>query len=174
MKYIALLMSLSCFSASSLAAAEQVSDADKSARVSVSWQSPEDYRDIRPAQELKSAYHRRTFANFERIFTNLAEQLPDGFRWEVTVTDVDLAGEVRPTQGMGGGMIRIIRPIFFPQISLTYKVFSADNAVVLEDQAQIKDMNFNQRIRNVRMNEPLFYEKQMLSLWFKRKVLSKL
>lgn len=172
MKSAILLCGLSLL-ASSASASPQTSSSSPDI-VKIEWQSPEKYQDIRPAQELKSAFHRRTFAQFDRIFTDLAKELPEGYRWEVTVTNVDLAGEVRPTQGAGGGMIRIVRPIFFPQMALSFKVIASDNTVVLEDKAEIKDMNFSNHIRRVRMNEPLFYEKLMLKRWFKKDVIAKL
>lgn len=148
--------------------------ANEPALVTVNWQSPEDYQDIRPAQELRSNFHRRTFAEFNRIFEDLSSDLPEGYRWEVTVTNVDLAGEVRPTQGMSGGLIRVVRPIFFPQMSLGFKVYSAKNDVVLAESVVVKDMNFSNRIRRVRMNDPLFFERAMLKRWFKRDVIARL
>lgn len=173
MKKLILLCGISLMSLPALGSMQKTAVTD-SPLVKVEWQSPENYQDIRPAQELRSAFHRRTLARFDRIFERLSEQLPPGYRWEITVTNVDLAGEVLPTQGMGGGMIRIVQPIFFPQMALSFKIIDSNNAVVLEEQTEIKDMNFSNRIVRARMNEPLHFERQMLERWFRQDIMARL
>ena len=60
----------------------------------VTWQEPDKYTDICEGNETRDAFRQTLFRDFEMLFTDLAKLLPDGYLFDVTVTDVDLAGEV--------------------------------------------------------------------------------
>ena len=69
----------------------------------VTWDDPDSYRDVRAAEENQTRFERRVFDGLEAHFQELAEKLPENHVLEVTVKDLDLAGEVLPIN-IGGGM----------------------------------------------------------------------
>eukprot|EP01093_Parvamoeba_rugata_P014199 TRINITY_DN4565_c0_g1_i2.p1 TRINITY_DN4565_c0_g1~~TRINITY_DN4565_c0_g1_i2.p1 ORF type:complete len:145 (-),score=37.22 TRINITY_DN4565_c0_g1_i2:53-487(-) len=90
----------------------------------VKWQDFNDYRDVRPSNEPKGSYHKHIATSFEKHFNKLAEELPEGYKFNVEVTELDLAGDVR-----FGGMndLRIVKPIYFPRIEFKYSVTDVES-----------------------------------------------
>lgn len=130
----------------------------------VHWQDTDKYMDIRPANESRDGFHARVFREFERMFDDLAKRLPDGYKLQVNVTDLDLAGEVWPTRS--GREVRIIRSIDWPRISFSYVLTNPQGQEVKSGKEDLKDMNFQSRL-NVRSGmDNFFYEEAMLSDWF--------
>jgi len=136
--------------------------------VKVTWQDPEKYTDIRPSSETKEAFQEQVFKELGKVFEDLAKKLPDDVKWDVVVTDVDLAGDVRP--GMRGGMndIRIVKEIYWPRMSMTYKMTDGSGKVIAEGKDDIKDMNFMSGIMIPTGGTNFQYEEKMLQDWFKR------
>ena len=77
-------------------------------KVDITWQDPKSYTDVRPSNESRKSFRNRVFKSLDEYFNKLAEALPEGQTLEVTVTDLDLAGEVWPTMRAGAFDIRII------------------------------------------------------------------
>ncbi len=94
------------------------------------------------------------------------QKLAAGQKLEVTVTDVDLAGEFLPT-GRNPDQIRVIKEIFRPRIELTFKLTDASGQVVKEGERKLTDLNFMSNLDIVGRNEPLFYDKALLTDWAK-------
>ena len=135
----------------------------------VTWKDFNDYRDVHPGNEVKGAYHKRIAKQFEKHISKLAEQLPDGYKLNVTFDDIDLAGDSR----MNMQDIRVIKPIYFPRLTISYTL--QDKSGVTVDSAEnlvLKDMSFMDRIKRGRETS-FYYEKQLLSEWFEDKVLVK-
>lgn len=89
--------------------------------------------------------------------------LAEGQKLEITVTDVDLAGEFLPTSRPE--QIRVIKEIFRPRITLNFKLTNAAGAVVKEGDRTLTDLNFMNNLGVIGRNEPLYYDKTMLSDW---------
>ncbi len=129
----------------------------------VNWVNPDKYRDINSGNEPKTKYRERVFKDFEKHFAKMASELPDGHKLAVTVTDVDLAGDVN-----AGGIdrLRIVTDLYFPRLKFTYELFDENGSKVKAGGTNLKDMNFlmgsNMRYRN----KSLGYEKRMLDRWF--------
>ena len=83
---------------------------------------------------------------------------------EVTVTDVDLAGDFRPDRPQADD-VRIIKDIYRPRITLKFKLTGADGKVVKEGDRTLSDSFFMNNINTIDRDEPLFYDKEMLSDW---------
>ena len=96
----------------------------------VKWQDFKDYRDVRASSQGKASYHKQIATQFEKHFSKLAEQLPKGYKLNLEITDIDLAGDVRY-----GGMdeIRVVKPIYFPRIKLNYSLSDNKGSVVSEE-----------------------------------------
>lgn len=139
--------------------------------VKVEYKDYKKFTDMKPANEPRGSYEKRTMASFDEIFADLAKQLPEGYSWSVVVTDIDLAGDVNYMFTQTGQAIRVIKDVFIPRINFSYKLLDQNKAVVAEeDELKLKDMGFMTRITNVRGNQPYEYERVMLERWFKENI----
>jgi len=133
----------------------------------VTWNDYEKYRDIYPSNnESRKFFRERTFKNFEKYFTKLAEKLPEGQTLKINVTDVDLAGDARFSGGPN--RLRIVTDIYFPRMSFAYQLVNADGSEVTAAKVELKDMSFMMGSNLKYRNDSLGYEKQMLDEWFSK------
>ncbi len=133
----------------------------------VTWQEPDNYTDIREGSDLRDSFRQVLFSDFELLFADLAKQLPDGCILDVTVTDVDLAGEVN---GMHFGLwrdIRVIKALYWPRMSFDYKLTDGTGQMLVSGHEDIKDMAFFDRGVQLRLTR-LSFEERMLRDWFKK------
>ncbi|WP_306519154.1 DUF3016 domain-containing protein [Rheinheimera sp.] len=150
-----------------------------SAEVKLSWQNPEKFTDIRPGSGTKKAYQQRVINAFDKMWGDFAKQLPPGYKLEVVITDVDLAGDVEAMySGVGAGRtmndIRVIKDIYFPKVSLDYVLYDQNKAEVAKAAGvKIKDMGFMQSGSLGMGSREFGYEKQMLEKWFHKELLPK-
>ncbi|PYE32407.1 hypothetical protein DFP83_106134 [Idiomarina fontislapidosi] len=136
----------------------------------VTFKNVEKYTDFSPATGIESRFQEKTKEDFTEKFNELAGLLPKGQTFDVTVTDVDLTGRVEPTFGQSAtSYIRVVRPIDFPRMNLTYKLIDDQGEVIKEDSVVVKDMGFDmssmasiKRQRNIN-----YYEHKMLEDWFR-------
>lgn len=142
------------------------------AEVKVTWQNPEKFTDIRPGSGTKKAYQQRVITAFDKIWTEFSEKLPAGYKLEVVVTDLDLAGDVEPLYaGSGRGMndIRVVKDIYFPKMTLDYVLYDQNNTEVGRSAGvKIKDMGFMHSGSAGLKNREFAYEQQMLEKWFNK------
>ncbi|GLX78987.1 hypothetical protein tinsulaeT_23270 [Thalassotalea insulae] len=135
------------------------------ATTKVKWTNPDDYHDIYAGEEHRAKFKAQVFSSLEKHFAKLAQQLPEGQRLNIEVTDLDLAGDVH----IGGiRRIRIIKELFYPRIEFSYQLFDSSNHIISSDKINLKDMNFMYGSTLRYRNERFGYEKRMLDDWFKK------
>ena len=134
--------------------------------VEVTWQDADNFSDIRSGNENRVAFRAQLFHDLELVFQDLARQLPADVTWKIKVTDVDLAGEVRPAPY--GNEIRIIKEIYWPRISLQSTLLDANQKILSERKEVISDMNFMVNSGMGRDGGRFQYEEKMLRDWFKK------
>jgi hypothetical protein len=132
----------------------------------VTWQEPEKYSDIRPSNESRDSFRERVFSEFNQIFSNLAKKLPDGYEMQVAVTDLDLAGDVNGMYSRLGRDIRVIKELYWPQMSFSYILKNEKGETVSSAKEHLKDMNFMTRAGMHSNGNSFEYEEKMLSDWF--------
>lgn len=137
--------------------------------VKVSWGDFDDFMDVRPATETKSAFYKRVKTSFEKSFKELDEKLPEGAVFELRITDLDLAGDVRY-----GGVreYRLVERLYFPKMKFDYQLVDAQGKILQEGSESIKDMQFLDRIRTPAQyrKEGFYYEKRMFEEWFEENI----
>jgi len=133
----------------------------------VTWQDPDNYTDVRPANENKAGFQARVFKTLDGVFDSFAKKLPDGYKLQVTVTDLDLAGEVRPMRRPGGQEIRVIKDIDWPKISFSYILSDQRDQQVAAGKEDLRDLNFRPGT-GINTGDNLYYEKTMLNKWFEK------
>lgn len=147
----------------------------QSTTIKVNWQNPEKYSDIRPSSGTKKAYQKRVISAFDKIWSGFADQLPAGYSLQVTVKDLDLAGDVNPMYRIDHSDIRVVKEIYFPRMTFDYQVLDHQGKVVLAEQdVKIKDMGFMNSSPIGLGSTEFVYEKQMLKNWFQKTLAPKL
>lgn len=130
--------------------------------VTVTFVEPARFRDVRD-EHLRSDAHLAALRR--HIEQAAAPYVADGQTLRVEVTDVDLAGEVRPggsaqpLRVMGGGAD-------WPRIDLRY-VLEAPGQAPVAGRAMVQDMSYLQRASGLRLGIDLPYERRMLDEWFR-------
>ncbi|KGJ87876.1 DUF3016 domain-containing protein [Thalassotalea sp. ND16A] len=155
MNIIAVLFTTAMFNAPALAG-----------QAEIDWVKPDSFTDIRQANESKSNFQKRVFKEFDKHFMALAAKLPEGQTLKVSVTNLDLAGDVRYMVGPNNATIRIVDDLYFPKMKFDYQLFAADNSVISSNKVDIKDMGFNHGIRRSSSSNAFHYEKNMIDDWF--------
>ena len=136
----------------------------------VKWHDFNDYRDVRPSNQAKGSYHKQIAKSIDEHFAKLSEQLPKNYSLNIEVTDLDLAGDVR----YGGvNEIRVVKPIHFPRIEFNYVLNDENGVVAQEDNVNLKDMGFMDKIKMGR-DEAFYYEKRLLTEWFGEQILPRI
>ena len=130
----------------------------------VTWTNPDKYTDVRASNENRAKFKTRIFNHFEKHFSKLSEKLPDGQILKIDVTNVDLAGDVR-FDTMDN--IRVVRDLYIPRMTFTYEVVDSNKSIVDSGEVDLKDMGFMQNASRIGHHKAIYYEKKMLSKWFK-------
>ncbi|TCN90634.1 DUF3016 domain-containing protein [Shewanella fodinae] len=166
------IMSAGCAVATEDAAA--ANPVTTSGKVKIEWQSPDKYTDIRTATEVQKRYEQRMFEELTKALDKAsAKALKGKEKLELVVTDVDLAGDLRPTFGQASTSdIRIVKDIYPPRINFSYRVLDGDQVIMVGSE-KLRDMRFMDRISNID-NSSFRYEKALLSDWFENTVAPKL
>jgi hypothetical protein len=136
----------------------------------VKWHDFNDYRDVRASNQTKSSYHKHIANSIEKHVAKLAEQLPTAYKLNLEITELDLAGDVH----FGGtNEIRVVKPIYFPQLKLNYSLNNEKGEVIGEgSDIKLKDMGFMDKIK-MGHDEAFYYEKRLLTEWFGEEILPK-
>ncbi|WP_299790435.1 DUF3016 domain-containing protein [uncultured Shewanella sp.] len=141
--------------------------------VKIQWQDPKSFRDVKAVSDIQSRYEQRTFEALTKNLNKAAgKTLKPDQKLEMLVTDLDLAGDVRPTFGATMNDIRLIEEIYPPRITFSYKVLEGDKVIMAGDE-KLTDMGFMQSVG--RMNDkPYRYESKLLADWLNKTVAPKL
>jgi hypothetical protein len=162
MKKIRLFSALLGLAACTLCA----TDAKASVRTEIVFDHPENFTDVKDG-DFGTEKGRDTILSNIRVF--LAERsdhaLPDGYSLKVTFSDIDLAGEYEPWRGSQWDNVRIIKAIYPPAFRFTYSVSDPAGRVVKQGSENIRDLDFQMRVADPTNDDPLRYEKSMLSDW---------
>jgi len=97
--------------------------------------------------------------------TQAAKRLP-GQDLKITVTDVDLAGEVEPW-GHRGQWLRVMRAVTSPAISLSYELLEGGQ-VIRRGEARLRDFDYQNELNFYASGDPLRYERRMIDRWMDR------
>lgn len=149
--------------------------AEKLSQVQVSWQQPEKFTDIRPSNSSKKAYQERVIKAFDKIWAEIAKDLPVGYQLAITVKDLDLAGDVNPMYRIDHNDVRVVKDIYFPRMTIDYRLTDASGQAVDAGQdVKIKDMSFMSSQPSGFRGDEFGYEKRMLKDWYRKTISNKL
>lgn len=159
-KFIPYSIIFTVFATASVFAKDKV---ETPSNVTISYKDSDKFTDARSSFGFSTdQYYLDTLS--DHLKKVAGKKLAAGQKLEVTVTDVDLAGEFLPIHG-GMDQVRIVKDIFTPKIVLTFKVIDATGKVVKEGERHLTDLNFMSNLGIIGRNEPLFYDKALLTDW---------
>lgn len=134
--------------------------------VSVSWQNPEQFSEIRQSRNRFDARRGDWVQQLAKyVRTRAQRQLPPGERLQVDITDIKRAGDYEPWHGPQFDDTRFVRDIYPPKIELNFKRLDANGQVVEEGQRTLRDMGFLMSPRSGTDSDPLRYEKRLIDDW---------
>lgn len=141
--------------------------------VKITWQKVDNFRDVKAVGDIQSRYELRTFETLTKSLNKTASKaFKPNQKLEMVVTDVDLAGDVRPTFGATPNDIRVVKDLYPPRMTFSYKVLEGEQVIVAGDE-KLRDMGFMQTV-GVTNDKPLRYEIKMLDEWLKKSILPQL
>lgn len=175
---IAIVTTLLMFSSVNVAQAADENTAsenrvDESERITVTWQNPKEFTDVKPTNGGRTKFRERTLNRLYEYLDELAETLPEGHKLTMTVSDLDLAGRVWPGNFVGfntSSDVRLVKRIEIPRMDFSFELLDADGKVVLAGDEALKDMSFQDRGHLRSSSDPLRYEKSMLKRWFNKHI----
>lgn len=165
-RYLLLAAAVGCGTAT---AAEPTNLVTEKGAVKVVWQDTKKFRDVESSGDIQSRFEERLFNTLTKHLNKEAQKLfkPDQ-KLELVVTDLDLAGDMRPTFGATASDLRIVKDIYPPRMSFSYKLLDGNRVVIAGDEKLI-DMNFLGHVQAVKQ-EPFQYETRMLTDWLKSRI----
>ena len=103
----------------------------------------------------------------QHILARAAKYLTTGQRLEITITDVDLAGDFEPWRGSDYHDVRIVKDLYPPRVSLQFRLLNADGTVVSEGIRRLQNLGYMMSMAWP-LSDPLRYDKEMLSKWLRQ------
>ena len=134
--------------------------------ISVQWTDPGEFSDLKFSGnrwEAKRGNWVVTLA--EHLRKSAGKRLPEGERMEVTITDIDRAGHYEPWHGVRMQDVRILRDIYPPSMSLTFKRYDANGQLVAEGERKLRDLSYLSNGVAFPNSDTLRYEKRLIDDW---------
>jgi hypothetical protein len=145
----------------------QAAPAAPAPRVEVAFDHPEKFTDIKDAYVPSDKGQQAILDQIRDYIVSRATPLvPEGYKFTITFSDIDLAGEYEPWRGPEWGMVRIIKPVYPPAFRFTYTVTDRTGKVVRQGSEFIRDVSFQFRAV-LDLTDGLRYEKAALEDWIR-------
>lgn len=146
-----------------------LANTESGAELELKWHDMDKFTDVRATNSTRSQFHERVKREFSEIFQQLASQLPDGYNWQATITNIDLAGDVDYFVGGAGNPLRVVEDIHSPAITFKHVLTDQQGEVVISTETKLRDMGFMHSLRSTNDDDAFRYEQQMLQDWFDNK-----
>lgn len=137
------------------------------ARAEVLFFEPQKFTDVKDSYMGDS--ERTTY--LAQIRDHLLEQakyyVPEGHKLAVTFTDIDMAGDFEPWRGPRWDDVRIVKDIYPPRMTLTFRLTDAEGNVVKEGKRELRDLAFMMKISMSFRDDSVRHEKALLDDWLR-------
>lgn len=137
--------------------------------VGVAWADPASFAELRYSRNRYDSERGSWLTELAKYMRKRAEaQLPAGERLQLTIVDVDRAGEYEPWRRLDQQSVRIIRNIYPPRMTVQYQRFDASGQLLAEGERRITDPAFLINATPFNDTDQLRYEKRMIDSWLRR------
>ena len=142
----------------------------ESGPVSVRWNDPATFTELRYSRNRWESERGPWLTDLaEYLRKRAATQLSDGERLELTIVDVDRAGDFEPWHGAQHQDTRIVRDIYPPRMTLDFSLRDANGQVISKGERKLSDVGFTLGGSPID-SDPLRFEKRMLDDWLRREL----
>jgi len=142
--------------------------APKNTHVEVLFDHPEKFADLKDSYMGSDKGRDSYLALFKEYLQERAPRhMADGQTLTITFSDIDLAGDFEPQRGPDFSDVRIVKDIYPPRMSFTYKLVDASGTVVKEGQEKLVELSFQMTASPINNQDSLRYEKAMLDNWLR-------
>jgi hypothetical protein len=143
----------------------------QAAQITVDFEGVEDYTDfsISGMTELKTLPLLQ--GELEGDLESWAKKyLKDDQSLHITITDIDMAGDIQPWRNRYNADIRYIEQIYVPRMKVRYALKDGAGKVLAEGEDTFADLSFQTNtLAPMRTNwENFFYERTLLGDWIRR------
>lgn len=139
----------------------------KIVRADVQFFEPKNFTDVK--DNYTGDYERTTY--LDQIRDHILDQakyyVPDGSHLSITFTDIDMAGDFEPWRGPRFDDIRIVKDIYPPRMTLTFRLTDAEGNVVKEGKRDLKDLAFLMKINMGFRDDPVRHENALVDDWMR-------
>ena len=133
--------------------------------VTVDLPHPEQFTDFKTSCVSRPADARALAMQLARYLkTTAARLLPDGQRMEITVTDIDMAGDIEVWRNPFLCDLRTMKDIYPPRVDLTFRILDAEGTELRTGTRRLVDVGYLDRSRPSGIDQ-LRYEKSLLADW---------
>ena len=139
--------------------------------VSVAWNDPATFKEIRYSVNRCEAARGGWLTDLAEYLRNQAERrLAPGERLDLTIVDVDRAGDFEPGRDVNLYDTRILRDIYPPRMTVQFRHYGAGGAVIAEGERKLTDLAHLTGINPTSSTDALRYEKRMIDTWLRREL----
>jgi DUF3016 family protein len=139
--------------------------------VQVDWTDPAEFSDLRYSGNRWEAARGDWVEQLaEHLRKSAAKKLSPGEQLQVTITDIKRAGQYEPWRGPNLQNARVVRDVYPPRISLTFRRTDAQGNLVEEGERKLVDSSFLMGNSTFGNSDPLRYEKGMLDDWLREEL----
>ena len=134
--------------------------------IAVTFENPEKFTDLKMDRMPRERERQSLLAELrETLEREAPRRLPAGTRLEVTITDVDMAGEFEPQHGVNLANVRIVRDMYPARINLSFRLSDASGKTLKEGTRKlVSSFTTAEPMRT----DHLKREKDLLEEWLSR------
>lgn len=140
------------------------------AELKIEWTDPEEFRDADHYYNGGKKSKTIVTSNLERFFERDARRyLPEGTVLEMTVTELDLAGDFEPWHRGNWDDVRIVKSIYPALIKFNYRYLGENGEVIAEGEEKLWDrlVPDSMRARFLGRSESYPYIKSLVRDWIR-------
>jgi len=139
--------------------------------VSVRWNDPATFAELRHSHNRYEAARGDWLTQLAQYLRKRAEtRLAAGERLDLTIVDLDRAGEYEPWHGFNVNDTRIVRDIYPPRMTVQFTHLGADGRVLAQGERKLTDPGFLTGATPIDSSDPLRFEKRMIDSWLRREL----
>jgi hypothetical protein len=135
-------------------------------RVSILFVKPDEFTDVKESAFGSEPERVALLGEIQKFTRETAETLlPEAFRLEIKITNIDMAGDYEPWRGPQFLDVRIVKDIYPPRMDLEFRLLDADGKVVKEGRRDLRDLAFMMKLSILPNTDRLRHEKELLRDW---------
>jgi len=136
-------------------------------RIQVNFFEPEKFTDVKMSEMGDDRDRDDILTRIREYLNDQAKYyVPVGQTLEITFTDIDMAGDFEPWRGPQWSDVRVVKDIYPPRMSVTFRLVDAEGNVLKQGKRELRDMSFLLKL-SIDRNDSLRHEKALLDDWLR-------